>query len=89
MAEAALDILEVEMGKLMEALVGDRKAYANSRAAYGRFAREAVAMFEIGQNGARSEPLREPKYGTTSRAGELLLALLAEIAKIERKRDRT
>jgi hypothetical protein len=90
MAEAAIDIFEIEMGKLMKAVVGDRKACAKGyRAAYDRFAREAVGMFEIGQNGAGSKSLRELGYGTTSRAGELLLTLLAEIANTEGKRDPT
>jgi hypothetical protein len=90
MAEAAIDFFEIEMGKLMEALVGDRNASAKGyRAACDRFAREAVGMLEIGRNGAGSESLRETRYGTISRAGELVRALLAEIANMEPRRDRT
>jgi hypothetical protein len=87
MAEAALEILEIEMGKRMQALMGDR--YPAACKIVSPKTSWAPAAKAVGQNGAGSESPRETRYGTTSRAVELFLAMLAEIDNIERNCDRT
>jgi hypothetical protein len=74
MAEAAIDIFEIELGKRLEALVGDRYRAACE------IVSPAPAANAVGQNGAGSESPRRGYATTSPQTRQLLLELLAEIA---------